>query len=105
MLVGGTCTDLESQLKSLLFAEVSNPVGNLLMLFSFVAFHRHDFQIFATSHAPIPVLNPPPQVSLSTLWHLRLMNLLISSKEVCLTNHICSSVNFVQDPSALSPLN
>lgn len=70
MLVGGTCMDLESQLKSLLFTDVSNPVGNLLMLFSFAASHGHNFQIFATSHALISVLNQSLQVSLSSLWHL-----------------------------------
>lgn len=70
MLVGRTCTDPESQLESLLFADVSNLVGNLLMLFSSAASHGCDFQIFATSHALISVLNQSPQVSLSSLWHL-----------------------------------
>lgn len=70
ILVGGTCMDLESKLKSLLFTDVSNPVGNLLMLFSFAASHGHNFQIFATSHVLISVLNQSLQVSLSTLWHL-----------------------------------
>lgn len=68
MLVGGTFTDPESQLKSLLFPGVSNPVGNLLVLLSFAASYGHYFQTFATSHALISVLNWSPQVSLSTLW-------------------------------------
>lgn len=104
MLVGVTCMGLESQLKSLLFTEVSNLVGNLLILFSFAASHGHDFQIFATSHALISVLNQSPKFP----WALSgtcIKGFTEQQSQVCLTNHICGSVNFVHNPSALSPLD
>lgn len=67
MLVGGTCSDPEYQLESLLFADVSNPAGNLLILSSSAASHARDFQVFTTSQALICVCFK--QISMSFPGH------------------------------------